>query len=201
MFRIFFKVIFIHMRKRKIDRPDNPYITGGVVGGSRFFVGRASVLQAIEEILCHSQRNGVILFGEQCVGKTSILRELENKLEKDHYQPIYLDLMSTGHYSLEMLLNYLAEVLCHQLKGLNIEKPQWNNIKEQFSHWLFDLLNKQLIRKSFVLLFDEVNAFNDAEQQLFDYLNSSFGVQNAPLPRSSSLIRLSLQLHRKTIKL
>jgi len=200
---------FIYIRKRKIKRPNNPYITGGVVGGSRFFVGRTNILRAIEKILCHSQQNIVILFGEQRIGKTSVLKELEDKLKKvdmhkpfnvsknskfkkiiffewfqilknfclptkDYYQLIYIDLTNKKHQLLEMLLNYLAEKLCSQLEELNIEKPQWNNIKDQFSDWLLDLLNEQLIGKSFVLLFDEVNAINDAEQQvrqeLFDYL-------------------------------
>jgi tetratricopeptide (TPR) repeat protein len=166
---------FNWFRKTKVSqRPDNPYVTGNAVGGSPAFIGRTDILQAIDHILCNSQQNAIVLFGQRRIGKTSVLKELEAKLpEKGNYQPIFFDLMDKAHQPLEVILNDLAETISQKL---NTEKPQWENTTHQFSKWIAELLESdKLSNKSLVLLFDEFDALNDnkAEQmrdELFRYL-------------------------------
>jgi hypothetical protein len=170
-FKFFFKFFFKHKVSK---RPENPYITGGSVGDSPAFIGRADILQVADNILCHSQENAVVLFGQRCIGKTSVLTKLKAKLASPgNYQSIYFSLMDQAHQpSLEKLLNDLTDTICQELQ---IKHPQWNNnIKEQFHDWLIALLNEQLAEKSLVLLFDEFDAFNDMKEQIreefFNYL-------------------------------
>jgi tetratricopeptide (TPR) repeat protein len=158
------------------QRPDNPYVTGNAVGGSPAFIGRTDILQAIDNILCNSQQNAIVLFGQRRIGKTSVLKELEAKLpEKGNYQPIFFDLMDKAHQPLEVILNDLAETISQKL---NTEKPQWENTTHQFRKWIAELLESdKLSNKSLVLLFDEFDALNDnkAEQmrdELFRYLRA-----------------------------
>ncbi|MEK8015515.1 MAG: ATP-binding protein, partial [Candidatus Parabeggiatoa sp.] len=158
---MFFNFLFKH---RVSKRPENPYITGGSVGDSPAFIGRADILQLANNILCHSQENAVVLFGQRRIGKTSVLTQLKAKLaEQENYQSIYLNLMDNAHQPLDILLNDLTDTICQELQ---IKYPQWNNTKEQFNNWLKALLNEQLAEKSLVLLFDEFDAFNDMKEPI-----------------------------------
>lgn len=175
---------FFSISKRRVfKRPENPYRTGGSVGDSPAFVGRADILQITDKILSHSQENAIILFGQRCIGKTSFLIELKAKLAKqENYQSIYLNLMDVAYQSLENLLNDLTGTICHELQ---IEHPQWNNTKQQFHNWLITLLNKQLGDKSLVLLFDEFDAFNDIKEpireEFFNYFKALLSINTKRL--------------------
>jgi type II secretory pathway predicted ATPase ExeA len=164
MLIIFFRIFFRIKNSIISKRPENPYVTGNVVGESHVFIGRTDILQAIDKILCHSKENAVVLFGERRIGKTSVLTKLKAKLaEQGNYQSIYL-IMDQAHQSLESLLNDITDTICQEL----LLPPQRNNTKKQFHDWLIALLNKQ----SLVLLFDEFDVCNDIKEPIReDFLN------------------------------
>jgi len=182
MLRIFFRNSIIS------KRPKNPYVTGNVVGESQVFIGRTDILHATDKILSHSQQNVVVLFGEQRIGKTSVLTALKARLlddKKGSYQPIYLNLADIMHHPLEAILNDLAKAIYTELQRLNIEEPQWNNTKNQSHDWLIELLNNQLAGRTLVLLLDEFNAVNDTKQlireEFFHYLKSLLSIDTKRL--------------------
>jgi len=159
-----------------IQRQENPYVTGNAVGGSKAFVGRVDIIQAVENILIHEHNNAITLFGQRRVGKTSVLKELEVKLpEKGQFQPIYFDLMNRVHQPLETVVDDLTKTICQKLK---LDRPQWENPVDSFRTWIEGLLDDSMFnQKSLVLLFDEFDALEDNQaekmrEEFFRYLKN-----------------------------
>lgn len=158
-------------------RPDNPYVTGNVVGGSPAFIGRADILRAVEDLLRHNQQNAVVFFGQRRIGKTSVLKELESTLpKKGAYQPIFFDLLGKARQPLETILDELADKIS---QVLNQPKCQLGDqAKRSFRDWLSDLLlnSANLSETSLVLLFDEFDALDEktstepTREEFFHYL-------------------------------
>jgi hypothetical protein len=194
---------FFFKRERKISkRPENPYVTGNVVGGTQAFIGRDDVLRRVENTLSHTHQNAITLFGQRRIGKTSVLKELETRLGKNvNYQPIYFDLQGYVNDSLDFILNEFADTICNQLKQT---KPQWNAPKTQFHAWLAELLEEKdnelsdassesenskkesLSGKSLVLLFDEFDVLNDTKAEkirddFFNYLSKLLSIDTKRL--------------------
>jgi hypothetical protein len=74
----------------------NPYVVGTPLqNGSPLFFGRQDVLGFIEENLQAAHRNNLVLIGQRRTGKTSLLKQLPDRLG-DSYLPVYLDGQSLG---------------------------------------------------------------------------------------------------------
>jgi hypothetical protein len=74
----------------------NPYVVGTPLqNGSPLFFGREDVLGFIEENLQAAHRNNLVLIGQRRTGKTSLLKQLPDRLG-DAYVPVYLDGQSLG---------------------------------------------------------------------------------------------------------
>jgi tetratricopeptide (TPR) repeat protein len=128
------------------ELPINPYITGDVVGNTSAFVGREDLLQDIRNVLQHSQRNAIVLYGQRRIGKTSILIELEAKLKDEGYLPIYFTLEDKGKFPLEKVIQELANKISDKL-----------NAQSQLA--LEDILSNWQSSQKLVILFDEFEAF------------------------------------------
>lgn len=73
----------------------NPYITGDPVQGS-LFVGRDDILRQLEELwFINHQLQSVVLYGHRRMGKTSILRNVSDRLGSTT-QLIYVNLLLLG---------------------------------------------------------------------------------------------------------
>jgi AAA domain-containing protein len=74
----------------------NPYVVGTPLqNGSPLFFGRQDVLGFIGENVQAAHRNNLVLIGQRRTGKTSLLKQLPDRLG-DAYVPIYLDGQSLG---------------------------------------------------------------------------------------------------------
>ena len=124
----------------------NPYVIGNSVGNSAAFVGREDLLQDVRNVLQHSQQNAIVLYGQRRIGKTSILRELEDKLKDEGYLPIFFDLQDKGTVSLELVNQELANKISDKLDD-----------QSQFA--LEEILFNWQSSKKLVILFDEFEAF------------------------------------------
>lgn len=71
-----------NMTPEQPNKAINPYAARDSVGGSDAFVGRIGILQAVQNILKDSQQQAITLFGQRRIGKTFILRQLEDNLPK-----------------------------------------------------------------------------------------------------------------------
>jgi tetratricopeptide (TPR) repeat protein len=168
-----FKNIF---GKTVSKRPDNPYVTGNVVGGSPAFIGRADILREVEDLLRHQQQNAVVFFGQRRIGKTSVLKELESTLSKNgDYQPIYFDLLGKAHQPISTILEELADKISQKLGQPTCQLG--DHPKRSFHNWLSALLNStNLSETSLVLLFDEFDALDEktstepTREEFFHYL-------------------------------
>lgn len=138
--------------------PLNPYVAGPSVGGSAAFVGRADVMQAVEEAL-QRPRESIILHGQRRIGKTSILQQLNRWLGQNGvHRPVDFDLQNMAQKSVDEILRTLAERLVDMLPELtNASLPSLaRRTQETFRHkWLPAVLALLPPTQSLVLLFDE----------------------------------------------
>lgn len=73
----------------------NPYITGDPVEGS-LFVGRDDILKQLEGLWCVNDHiQSVVLYGHRRMGKTSLIRNIKNRLGSNT-QMIYVNLLNLG---------------------------------------------------------------------------------------------------------
>jgi len=160
----------------------NPYRTGAPISGQLKFIGRKQIINDIIESLDNKRR--IVLYGQRRVGKSSILHQIEQKLEQSiRYMPVYIDLQGQiNNTPLDELITYFSEKineLCHPDETLPSELLQIP--REYFkSTWLRGILSKlptvkletEEFRKStLVLLLDE---FDDANQGALSQNASEF---------------------------
>jgi len=154
-------------RERLLHKSMNPYATDNVVGGGPAFVGRTDILQSMMEQLRCSQQDMIVLYGKRRMGKTSILRELGNRLS-DNYQPIYFE----GRYALS-LKDILSQFVCEIRSELPFLKPNLGGV--EFHNWLSQIISIEAdITRPLVILFDETDALQEKTQyELFNYLHKT----------------------------
>jgi len=136
----------------------NPYRAGNSVGATEAFVGREKILRDIREMINGLHHNTLVLYGQRRIGKTSILRELEEQLS-DEYCVIFFDWQDKAQWPLRKVLEDLSFRLSDTFSQ---EKPTLTNDPgDMFKQWLCELLNPQ--NKPLVFLFDEFDVIAAAE--------------------------------------
>jgi len=138
----------------------NPYIVGLPVEGDMFF-GREDVFQFIQQRLSgHSQKAIIVLRGQRRTGKTSVLLQLQHRLD-EKYIPVFIDMQGFTDTGMDRFLYGIAYLIAEELEERNIyiEQPQ----QEQFSvapgaffrdKFLNQVLDK-IEYRHLLLLFDE----------------------------------------------
>lgn len=140
----------------------NPFIGKAPVGQERSFIGRKDTLHTILKALRNENGNGIVLYGPRRMGKTSLLRHLENWLPKQgNYIPLYFDLQDHASQTLEQVLNDLANSVAEKL---NVSIP--GNVEpSNFPNWLGQLLKSLPEKTALVLFFDEFDMLGDPKTQ------------------------------------
>jgi tetratricopeptide (TPR) repeat protein len=146
--------------------PVNPYIAGNPVTGEEAFFGRTDVLRKVLSVLRSPNRNAITLYGQRRIGKTSILRELEQRLPKEGpYRAVYFDLQDKAAWSLHRVLFDLARTIS---SAIGIADPSLSSFEEdanfyrtQFLSLILSALGKE---ESIVLLFDEFDVLDNPKQ-------------------------------------
>jgi basic membrane lipoprotein Med (substrate-binding protein (PBP1-ABC) superfamily)/predicted Zn-dependent protease len=167
----------------------NPYIAGAPVTEARMFFGREDVFDWIQNSLVGKYADHIlVIHGQRRVGKTSVLKQLGNRLPQ-RYIPVFFDLQGRTHTTLDRFLWWLAREIVRVLKqerGIEISVPD----KDAFSadleyfegHFLANLL-PVLDGKSLLLTFDEFDNLEESEiketlaRPLVDYLRRLMGRQ------------------------
>jgi tetratricopeptide (TPR) repeat protein len=172
-----------------VDELVNPYIAGAPVTEARMFFGREDVFDWIQNSLVGKYADHIlVIHGQRRVGKTSVLKQLGNRLPQ-RYIPVFFDLQGRTHTTLDRFLWWLAREIVRVLKqerGVKIPTPE----KEAFSadpeyfesHFLASLL-PMLDSGSLLLTFDEFDNLEESEiketlaRPLIDYLRRLMGRQ------------------------
>ena len=106
-----------------MNRPINPYVTDAPLREGQDLFGRQDTLEWVARELCDPATNSLVLFGQRCIGKTSLLRQLERVLPPDAFLPVYFDLQDRATRPLGQVLADLAGTLAKRagLKPLGLD--------------------------------------------------------------------------------
>ena len=165
----------------------NPYIAGAPVTEQRMFFGREDVFHWIQNSLAGQYADHIlVIHGQRRVGKTSVLKQLGNRLPKK-YVPVFFDLQGRTHTTLDRFLWWLAREIVRVLKqerGIEVPVPE----KEVFAADLEYFENKFLAglrpilgENTLLLTFDEFDNLEESEikeelaRPLVDYLRRMMG--------------------------
>ena len=168
----------------------NPYIVGPVIDEPELFFGRESLFEFIKDNLKDNQQV-ILLHGQRRIGKSSVLRQIRNKVNLDHeFVFVLSDFQHKSQWSLHEIVDGLAKEI---VKKLIVEKRIDN--PDQINQTFLDDLEKDLKQdgvkfrefldqvfekfgdKKLVLLLDEFDVLDSKNSQsefedLFRYLKS-----------------------------
>ena len=168
----------------------NPYIVGAPIDKPELFVGRESLFEFIKDNLKDNQQV-ILLHGQRRIGKSSVLRQIRNKVNLDHeFVFVLSDFQHKSQWSLHEIVDGLAKEI---VKKLIVEKRIDN--PDQINQTFLDDLEKDLKQdgvkfrefldqvcekfgdKKLVLLLDEFDVLDSKNSQsefedLFRYLKS-----------------------------
>lgn len=147
----------------------NPYVAGVVLTEeSEIFVGRTEVSARLERILIGTQRHAVLLYGQQRMGKTSLLRNLGRLLPRT-IVPLFVDLQGFASQSSDYggFLLSLSSGMSRSLKrdeGLGIPPLNRDDLGSdpfrQFENWLDDLEGALGSKVTALLALDEFESLD-----------------------------------------
>jgi tetratricopeptide (TPR) repeat protein/photosystem II stability/assembly factor-like uncharacterized protein len=165
----------------------NPYIAGAPVADSKMFFGREDIFEWIEKNLAgESSDHILVVHGQRRVGKTSVLKQLGNRLPKN-YVPIFFDLQGRTHTTLDRFLWWLAREIARTLnqeRGIEIaltEKESFSSDPDYFENHFIPELLPRLQGSTLLLTFDEFDNLEEDEikdslaRPLIDYLRRVMG--------------------------
>ena len=169
---IYLFYFFIILPYWKARRKFNPYITDKPIINPKMVFGREKLLRQINDILSESS---VVLCGKEKSGKTTILRQLEQRLEKP-FIPIYVDVSDISEYEFFSKLMQNIAIGCREY--LPTLRSEHNGSKLSWYTFGIELYNeiiKQLKSKhgedmKLVLLLDNINHFYRYDQEVHYYL-------------------------------
>ncbi|MCJ7434948.1 MAG: AAA family ATPase, partial [Anaerolineales bacterium] len=153
-----------------MDKIINPYIAGAPVTEKRMFFGREDVFDWIERSLSGQYTDHIlVVHGQRRVGKTSVLKQLGNRLP-DRYIPVFFDLQGRTNTTLDRFMWWLAREIVRVLKqerDITITPPD----KELFtqdpdyfeSRFLPDLKPHLGEDKVLLLTFDEFDNLEEGD--------------------------------------
>jgi tetratricopeptide (TPR) repeat protein len=169
--------------RQRRERKFNPYIAGRPIFDEALFFGREPLVQRILQTV---HNNSLLLYGERRIGKTSLLHQLQKRLEALDdptyvFYPVYVDLQGTPE---EKFFATLADQIFESLGPLASETGREPALaRPGYSH--HDLVRelhgliKRLKERSpkqvkLVLLIDEVDELNDYDPRVSQSLRSLF---------------------------
>jgi tetratricopeptide (TPR) repeat protein/photosystem II stability/assembly factor-like uncharacterized protein len=170
-----------------LDEIVNPYIAGAPVTEQRMFFGREDVFNWIQNSLAGQYADHIlVVHGQRRVGKTSVLKQLGNRLPK-RYIPVFFDLQGRTHTTLDRFLWWLAREITRVLKqerGIEIplpDKEAFTADLEYFENRFLPDLKPILGDGTLLLTFDEFDNLEESEvkeelaRPLVDYLRRLMG--------------------------
>ena len=165
----------------------NPYVAGAPVTDQRMFFGREDVFSWIEQnIGGQFSDNMLVIHGQRRVGKTSVLKQLGNRLP-DNYIPVFFDFQGRTNTTINKFLYRLAREITrtiereHGLDCPRVNKEGFDNDPEYFAGEYLTEIKEVLGDKNLVLVFDEFDTLEErtARDMLGQYLVPLFQPDDA----------------------
>jgi len=168
----------------------NPYIAGAPVTEQRMFFGREDIFQWIENSIAGQYADHIlVVHGQRRVGKTSVLKQLGNRLPK-RFIPVFFDLQGRTHTTLDHFLWWLARETVRVLKqerDIEIPPPTreaFASDPEFFENQFLASVRSSLGKNTLLLTFDEFDNLEESEvkeelaRPLVDHLRRLMGQPN-----------------------
>ncbi len=146
--------------------PSNPYVVGPALR-TRGFWGRDDVFRFVQSVLSQASQNAVVLSGQRRIGKTSILRNLQERLPNKQFVCIYFDLMNRARKPLAEVFFELAATMADELEFEALPREAFDQKGSAFvKHFLPRFFAECGVRRPVLLLdeFDVLDVF--VEEQL-----------------------------------
>lgn len=170
-------------QRERLERKFNPFIAGGPIFDEKLFYGREPLIQKILQTV---HNNSLLLYGERRIGKTSLLHQVQRRLEalEDpvyEFHPVYIDLQGAPE---EKFFAILADQMFEALQPV-LGPADREPALARASYGQHDLVRelhgllKQLKERSqkqikLVLLIDEVDELNAYDPRVSQSLRSLF---------------------------
>ena len=170
IYLFYFFIILPYWRARN---KFNPYIIDKPIINPEMVFGRDKLLKQITAIL---PKNSIVLCGKEKIGKTTLLRQLEHRLEKP-FIPIYVDVSEIPEYEFFSKLMQNIDVGCREYLPVQRNENSGNQLLSWYTFGieLYNEIIKQLKSKhgedmKLVLLLDNINHFYRYDQEVHYYL-------------------------------
>lgn len=165
--------------RRRRERRFNPYIAGGPVFDESLFYGREPLIQRILQTV---PNNSLLLHGERRIGKTTLLHQLQRRLEAlddpgCRFVPVYVDLQGVPEDKLfAALADPLAGLLPEPDRVPALARPAYSHhdLVRELHGWLPRLRERAGRPVQLVLLIDEVDELNSYPPRVSQSLRSLF---------------------------
>jgi tetratricopeptide (TPR) repeat protein len=143
----------------------NPYVAGPPLQGEEGFFGRREVLGWAERGLRNPANNSLVLFGQRCIGKTSLLLQVQRTLPSTQFLPVYFDLQDQTTRPLGLALADLAQAIAERA---GLAPPDRLNFDDQGHYFLQSFLPRLYAElpknQRPVFLLDEFGVLEDEEE-------------------------------------
>ena len=101
--------------------PNNPYIAGNPLKGQEMFFGRDDIFEKVRaHLVGEHQDNAIVIYGQRRTGKTSVLYQMERRLNRaegrERYVAVLVDLQRFGLKDVENFLWQLADSIWRDLR-------------------------------------------------------------------------------------
>jgi ABC-type branched-subunit amino acid transport system substrate-binding protein len=158
----------------------NPYIVGRPINEPDKFFGREKVFTVIEDSLRQNVQL-ILLFGQRRIGKSSVLRQIPQRIAGEEFVFINFDIQDQVACPLSEILHCIATAIVeHPEFDGRVEAPQIEAIKdnnETFSRTFLSEVYNILANRNLVLLLDEFDVLsetnsNSDNQVFFTYIRS-----------------------------
>lgn len=161
----------------------NPYIVGTPLhAGSALFYGRDALVKSIQEDLTAVRRHNLVLIGQRRMGKTSLLKQLQTRLDETLI-PVYLDgqAMALDPGMAGFFLNMATEIVfALEDRGVPLTLPQIEQFEKNpamsFERTFLEEVLTHINGRHLLILFDEFEELENAvrrgnlEQTVFSFL-------------------------------
>ncbi|MCP4155931.1 MAG: hypothetical protein GY757_49860, partial [bacterium] len=169
----------------------NPFNTGSPARGEGF-LGRQTVVHSIHSFLRNQTQFNLLLFGQRRIGKTSLLRRLQDEPELvDMAVPVYFNLQDKASIELPRLLFEIADRLIVDLElDMDLKAGEFEAGKASFyfqNSFIPRLVKLLPDKKQLLLLFDEFDVLGGTEDVEDDATVDTFASRQF-IPFTASLI-------------
>ncbi|MDY7093885.1 MAG: AAA family ATPase, partial [Acidobacteriota bacterium] len=175
-------------RRQRLRRRFNPYVAGRPIFDHQLFFGREALVQRVLQTI---HNNSLLLYGERRIGKTSLLHQIQQRLEtledpEYAFYPVYIDLQGTPEEKFfATLADQIFESMAAHLdaqspslqrsSALGAAKPYTHHHLVRELHGLLKELQAGHRRRvKLVLLIDEVDELNHYDPRVNQSLRSLF---------------------------